>query len=73
MKFPKEVFVLFLVIFLSFYVQSTNSYSDEEPANDNDIVDSENVVLNFKKIIDAPIYCPSNYRLDNRGKCRRIE
>lgn len=47
---------------------------DEDEAVVVVVVEDEEEMINLgrKTIIDAPVFCPSNYRLDHRGKCRRI-
>lgn len=43
---------------------------DPAPANDDSEVQLD---LTKKFLFSAPVYCPSNYLMDSRGRCRRIE
>lgn len=63
-------YLLLLIAIFAAYLMPVTKCDEGEAVV---VVEEEEMVnLGKKTIIDAPVFCPSNYRLDHRGKCRRM-
>lgn len=58
-----RILLLFATVFMTLIV------CDE----DVPVFDENMVQIDRKVLFNAPVFCPSNYRVDSQGRCRRLE
>lgn len=71
MKFPQVVAFVALTTLL--ILRGSQAQEDEENMVDPVVSDGDVVTIDGKHLLSAPIFCPSNYRIDSKGRCRRVQ
>lgn len=73
MKFLHIVGIVLFVVVLLIRGSSAQDEEGDEEELDQTVNHGDVVTINGKHLLSAPLFCPSNYRIDKKGRCRRIE